>query len=360
MLDKIENLCLQHYHASLVNGIPDPQYLKDRLDEFVKPNRRSEHSLYMLIDQFENNQILHQGKKKEPNTLKKYKSTRIHLENFEKKTGYRVDFDTINMEFYYKFNSYLRDTLKLKQNSIAKYLQATVAFMNKGVELGYTTNTAFRTRGFAIKWEETDAVYLSDGEIEALYRYDLSKDKRLEQTRDLFVFGCCTGLRHQDYSDVKPENIFTHTDGRKYIRMITKKTRQTVTIPCHPLILEIFLKYDHRPNKLPRAISNQKFNEYIKDACKEAGLKEKGRLLSDPAKELWECVSSHTARRSFATNLYLDGVDPIEIRKITTHKSEKTFLKYIKVTHMQAAERLGERMHQKWGERKQKVGQSDQ
>lgn len=43
-------------------------------------------------------------------------------------------------------------------------------------------------------------------------------------------------------------------------------------------------------------------------------------------------ITTHTARRSFATNLFLDGVPAITIMKITGHKTEKAFLLYIKIT----------------------------
>jgi hypothetical protein len=55
--------------------------------------------------------------------------------------------------------------------------------------------------------EDVDACYLTAQEILKLYRYDLSMCSRLEKVRDLFVFGCYTGLRYSDYSNIKPENI---------------------------------------------------------------------------------------------------------------------------------------------------------
>jgi integrase len=101
--------------------------------------------------------------------------------------------------------------------------------------------------------------------------------------------------------------------------------------------LEILKKYKDNYNSLPKALSNQNFNQYIKEVCQKAGLTEKGRLLTFPKKELYECITSHTARRSFATNLYLDGYPTIEIMKITGHKTEKAFMKYIKVSKQDAA-----------------------
>jgi hypothetical protein len=56
--------------------------------------------------------------------------------------------------------------------------------------------------------------------------------------------------------------------------------------------------------------------------------------------EKWEAVSSHTARRSAATNMFKAGIPSISIMKITGHKTETQFIKYIKVSKEENAEML--------------------
>lgn len=63
----------------------------------------------------------------------------------------------------------------------------------------------------------------------------------------------------------------------------------------------------------------------------------------------WEMISSHTARRSFATNEYLAGTPTLTIMAITGHKTEKSFLRYIKLTSAEHAKLL--RAH--WDKRKE-------
>jgi integrase len=282
------------------------------------------------------------------------------LKDFEAHTRYRIDFDTIDLNFFYKFITYLKSSREssgrikkknpLSQNSIAKTIQVLITVMNEAVEQNLTTNLQFKSKKFCVSWEETDSVYLSENEISKLFQKDLSNKKRLEQVRDLFVFGCSVGLRYSDYSEVKPENIIV-VEGEKFIKMRTRKTGEMVVIPCSPEVLQIFEKYAANKNSLPPTISNQKFNEYIKQACREAELTEKGRLLSEPDKELCESVSSHTARRSFATNLYLSGFPAIELMKITGHRTEKAFLTYIKVSQLDTAKRLSKHMQLRWSEK---------
>jgi integrase len=229
--------------------------------------------------------------------------------------------------------------------------------MNEAFDLKYTKNLEFKHKKFSMSEVETDAVYLTEKEINDLYNYDFSREKRLEGVRDLFVFGCFVGLRFSDYSTVEKENIVS-IDGDLFIKVITEKTDQLVIIPCHPLVLELLQKYESNYNSLPKSLSNQKFNEYIKEVCKKAGLTEKGRLSTDPKKGLCECVTSHTARRSFATNLYLDGYPTIEIMKITGHKTEKAFMKYIKVSKQDAAKRSSQYMKKRWEEKRLRANES--
>ncbi|MEP2240424.1 MAG: integrase, partial [Maribacter sp.] len=101
-----------------------------------------------------------------------------------------------------------------------------------------------------------------------------------------------------------------------------------------------------------RAISDQKYNDYIKEVCNEAEFKEmaegKKRINITPENEKgtyrdvvgsyekWELVSSHIGRRSFATNYY-GKVPTSYLINITGHGSEKMFLNYIKKSNKDLA-----------------------
>lgn len=195
-----------------------------------------------------------------------------------------------------------------------------------------------------------------------LYRHDFSGNKRLERVRDLFVFGCCVGLRYSDFSRIRPENIIK--DGIDYfVKVTTQKTSERVIIPAHPMALEILKKYKSENSTLPRSVSSQRFNDYIKEACKivgeaeskaagrAVGFNEAGRLSTEPELQLWQCVSSHTARRSMATNYYLEGFPVIDLTKITGHKTESSFLRYIKLSKLDAARRLQVHINKNWGQK---------
>ena len=100
---------------------------------------------------------------------------------------------------------------------------------------------------------------------------------------------------------------------------------------------------------MPEPISDQRFNDYIKEAAKLSGLTKKegvtrteGGVTRTEYKEQWELITSHTGRRSFATNAYKRGIPTITIMAITGHKTEKAFLKYIKIKQEEHARIMAE------------------
>jgi integrase len=219
--------------------------------------------------------------------------------------------------------------------------------MGQAVDEDLTDNLKFKHRKFSYNEEPTEEIYLTEHELNKLYRFDLSSNKRLEQVRDLFIFGAWVGLRISDYSNIKPDNI-KQVDGEYFIDITTQKTKDRVIIPCNPIVLEIFNKYEHKANKLPDTISDQRFNLYIKEACQLAGLDEKGRIPSSPDLMLWQEVSSHSARRSFCTNYYLQGFPVIDLMRISTHKTERSFLKYIRLSPQDVANRMAAHNKKNW------------
>ncbi len=365
LLENLKRECERTFKAELKNGIPSPLTLKKHLQAYMDRNKPKQEkpSLFKLIDRFINGEIRDaKGKKKTTATIMSYKVALNHLKAFQLHSKLPVDFETIDLNFYHKYLSFLEKPIHVKSgefeykrkeglspNSVGNQIKVLKTFLNEAIDQKLTDNVEFRMKKFVKPSEQTDSIYLTEKEVLHLYRFDLSHNKRLEQVRDLFVFGCFVGLRYSDYSTVKPENI-VQVDDDYVIKMITQKTGERVVIPCNPIVLDIFKKYEQNPNRLPITVSNQKFNDYIKEACKEAGFEDAGRLLTKPEKPLFECISSHTARRSFATNYYLSGFPTIDLMKITGHKTEISFLKYVKVSKEQSAQRLSDHIKKNWSE----------
>lgn len=79
-------------------------------------------------------------------------------------------------------------------------------------------------------------------------------------------------------------------------------------------------------------------SDLLKTTVEVEGIK--GGLLIHTKKQKWQLVQSHTWRRSFATNVYKSGFPAISLMKITGHRTEKSFLLYIKVTPEENAQKL--------------------
>lgn len=213
--------------------------------------------------------------------------------------------------------------------------------VRKAIQYNYAVDPTFEE--VELKEEESYSVFLSMNDISRIYYFKFEKqDKRRarERLRDLFVIGCLTGLRFSDYSTLTPDNF---QDG--YIVKRTKKTNVTVRIPMHDYVKEIIRKYD---GHVPVGYNIQYFNAYLKVICKEIGFNDRvtfsytqGGELKTVNKEKWELISSHTARRSAATNMYLTGrMKTFEIMKITGHKTEQCFFRYIKITNDDVARQI--------------------
>ncbi len=290
-----------------------------------------------------------------PNTKKQYVTTEKHLINFAKhqgKTDYQ--FSEINEKFYTDFVDYLtlkEYTIKNKRgeevneihrytlNSVGKYIRALK------VMIAGAKNAVADTSSFYVFNEDVDNVYLNETELMQLKDFDFSKDLHLDRVRDWFLLLAWTGSRWSDLDKIGKSDI-----KNNMVTYRQKKTNTAVTIPLHPVVNEILQKYNYN---MPEAISNQKFNDYIKDACKlakidtlESFTRTVGGKLITETKPKYELISSHTCRRSFCTNMYLRGLDSLMIRSISGHKTEKSFLKYIKVSQQQHAEMMAE----KWKE----------
>jgi site-specific recombinase XerD len=350
-LKEMREVCLKAFNNESAHGVPKNAALKKHLDQYMGTTQKSGPTLFGLIEDMISGNI---GGKKSAGTIKTYQTALLHLKNFAKAEKFDVDFDTVSMAFRDKYIKFLSRSRKidgvtyqaLSPNSISKELKNVATFMNMGLECDYTTNRWFKKKGFRKREDSTDAVYLTDAELRKLFKIDFSGDKRMEEVRDFFVFCSFVGLRYSDARNVNAENIVT-INGDKFIKIKSQKTNHQVTIPCNDIVLKIFKKYSANKNHLPRTYSNQKFNDHLKEMGERAGLTEIGRLASDLKKPLYECLTSHTARRSFATNWYLEGMDVRTIMAVTGHSTVASFEKYIKVTRDQHAIKMGEYMKSK-------------
>jgi site-specific recombinase XerD len=319
-------------------------WLEKTVDKFWHPEKYKERSmdLFTFIQDFIDKAPSRVNSKSGTPVCYKmqreYERTFHYLKEYAKSQPRKLDFKDIDLDFYYSFVEYLQG-LDLATNTIGKKIQTLKIFLNAASDLGYNDYKYYKSTRFVAITEESDSIYLTSDEIKQIYQHDFSDNKSLDRIRDLFIVGCWTGLRFSDISQVTPEVI---KDGLITIRQA--KTGGKVVIPLHHTVEAILKKYK---GVLPRVPTNQEFNRSLKDIGKAADIKDKvhisitkGGVKTTKAYQKYELMTTHTGRRSFATNNYLIGVPSLTIMAITGHKTESAFLRYIKVTPTEHAERI--------------------
>jgi integrase len=275
-------------------------------------------------------------------TVKGYRTSINILKAFIEKTKRRTDFDTINLSFYHDFIDYC-ETQNYTRNYIGKHIKTLKLIMSEAVDLGYTTNVQYRDRRFSVLTEEVDEVYLDEAELKKIWSIDLKEFPRHERARDLFLIGCYTGLRVSDYNYLNASNI-KNVKGVDMITIKTQKMDEKVSIPISPLVKQIFAKNNGLP---PKRLPDQHINQLIKDVCEWVGIDDrvalsrtKGGMKVTASKHKFEAVKTHTARRTFCSNMYLNGIEATDIMRLSGHKTYESFMTYLKIDSEETAIRL--------------------
>ena len=277
------------------------------------------------------------GRPLSKNSLKQYPVAANLLKDFAGSI-HKIDFEfsEIDRHFYDRFVKFLQNKSYAK-NNVGKHIKMLKVIMNEASRQGYNSSNHYS--GFKVLKEDVDNVYLNESELQQLKDTDFSNAPYLDRVRDWFLLLSWTGSRFSDLEKVAKADI---KDG--FISFRQQKTNTKVVIPVHPVVMEIYEKYDF---DLPDIISNQRFNDFIKKACKIAGIistesmtRTVGGNIITESFEKWEHVTSHTGRRCFATNMYKRGLPALSIMSITGHKTEKAFLRYIQVKQDEHAQMM--------------------
>ena len=256
--------------------------------------------------------------------------------------------------------------------SINKYIICFKAMIQNAMDQELHNNLIALRAFSKKKIQETDKakeIYLTKAELQALYEMPLEGLK--DKVRDVFLVGCYTCQRFSDYARLEKENFTKTAKGTKVVRIVQEKTGNDVVIPIlNDNLLHIAEKYGYDIPKVNDVILNRYIKQILKElsstvpslARKERTLltmkereKEKQGLVSferdnkeNVIKPRYELVSSHTARRSGITNLYLRGnFDTYQMMSISGHRDEKTFYEYIKLSSDEVADSIAKKMDER-------------
>ena len=227
-----------------------------------------------------------------------------------------------------------------KQNTVYATYGVLKPLLNAARAEGFEFGDAYKSlKG---KCNDTDAIYLTEGEIKKIYVLDIpslietgeiDSKSTIENTRDLFIVACWTGLRR---SDINRLDKATFDIESKTISITAEKTKQKVVIPMHPMVLALYNKYN---GVFPRLCDKGHTIEHLRQCARLAGIDSEVRIIENRGGKAstliykkYQLVGMHTGRRSFATNMYKRRFPTIAIMRLTGHTTESNFLKYIKVS----------------------------
>lgn len=236
------------------------------------------------------------------------------------------DWEDIDRSYYFRLCKKMDDK-KYSVNTKGAVISKLKVVMNEGYKLKYHTNTDFKE--FKAMSEIPETIALTKEELDALWKFK-TKSSWERKARDLFVIGVYSAARWEDCSRFTMDNI---VDGKLNYSQL--KTGMSVIIPASPKLVACLKRNGGASPKL----SQQKYNEAIKVVCEKIGMTQpvhysigKGAGREHRVERRCDMVSSHTARRTGATLLYKSGVPIKQCMMVTGHKTESTFLGYIRIS----------------------------
>lgn len=348
-LDRIEAV-VKRIISDLIKiqkSLPPPKELKRILEAKVFSEEIQTFTTFWeyfdhYIEELNNKKNPRTGKPITKSTIDTYIQTKDTLIGFESHTGKMISFNTLSNSTYDNIILYLKKEKKFSPNTIGKHIKNLKAVINSANHDGYLSSGDYKEKYWKVyKHIKTasEIVALTEDELKELWEKDLSKNLIQEKARDLFLIGAWTALRISDVLSLKEENF---DFDRNTINLQIKKTGSQLAIPLHPVVKEIFKKYD---GVLPR-LQEPTINKEIKKVCadieslkKEVSIEEtKGNVQEVKTYKKYDRVTTHSARRSFASNMFRRNIPVHQIMAITDHKKEADFFRYIGVTNDEIAQ----------------------
>lgn len=347
-LNRIENHVLSAFHTIDAANEIDNQWLKEQLEAYYYP-KHNKIVLPTKLNKYFDVVIKEKEKELAKSSIKSFGAVKNMLSRYEENQKITIQIKGVNNDFRNSFYDYCKEQ-QYAQNTIAKALKTikTVCFHAKynGLEVSLQLNSV------KAKTEKAINIHFTIKELEELENIKKEKlTESLESVRDWILISCYTGQRISDFMRFDKKMI-REEDGKLLIEFTQAKTKKDMTIPLHKKIQKILKK---RKGEFPRAISDVKYNKYMKDVCQIAEINKeiRGSKREDQEDidskfsyrksvgeyEKWELVSSHIGRRTFATNNY--GIIPTSfLIYVTGHSTETEFRKYIGKSSQDIAKEL--------------------
>lgn len=338
-LDNLVTFLSQSLNYDNQQGVEiDNKWLKKKVDEFnnkvpVSDNSYLLNFLDLSIERLDLKRANDGSQGLKKSTIKGYNTFRNILKTYEEAIGSKIRFNGLDKGFIDDFFKWLVEEKKYAKSQSSRLMKRLKKLLKEAQVEGITVsiNPDLIGRDYMFKPEKvinviTEEDFIKLIEVKGLPDY-------LENTRKWVLIGLMIGQRVSDLLKLKKEMIRFEKENLAMIDILQQKTKTPVTVPVENHYVLNILK-----SNLPHKISDQRFNEYIKEVFKRAGIdnevsgyirnKETNRkeFITGPK---YEFITSHDLRRSFASYFYDKGKPVNTIMKITGHKRESTFYEYI-------------------------------
>ena len=238
------------------------------------------------------------------------------LKEFVKQKYKRTDLylRELNIAFIQSFHTFLRTDKGMAQNSSTKHLKLLKKIANMAVANSHMTYNPFAT--YKIEREPVEIDFLDEDELRKIINFDTPLP-RLERAKDMFLFGCFTGLSYIDIKTLAPEHFEKDGAGRIWIKKRRVKTGVLSRIPLLPIAKLILDKYKGGEKLLPIQ-DPADINKYLKDIA----------ILCDIKKR----ITFHTSRHTFASTVTLANNISLEVvSKMLGHTNTRMTTHYAKL-----------------------------
>lgn len=326
MLDTFEANTKEFLRQCIANNIPITPELVGKYLKGEKVNHQAKLEFWEAYDSFLKSGELNLRE----NTCRCRKTIFNVIKSFQEETGNQVSFENLNLIFFDQLQEYVLLDMECDWNYFATIIKRLKTFLNWATERGYNTNNEYLK--FKAVERKLTIVALTEAELKLLFEKEFEKT-RDQKIRDIFYFGCKTGLRYIDLKTLNQDHI--SKDG--FIKKIIEKTTYEATIFILPELQKIIDRYAGGYYLLPVS-SNQKNNEYLKEVCRAAEITNKIEFLSYPKGqrkisivEKCDKISSHTARKTFVTLAYASGMSIEDIKRISGIRTESTLRRYLDI-----------------------------
>ena len=227
------------------------------------------------------------------------------------------------------YRLYMLRDLGYKMSSVAVYLRRLHQVFRRAMLEAGLRDDPFDLIDIETPAYERNALSAEDLQRLLAYRPHRSVDNHV---RLIFLLGCFTGLAFSDLKKLRMEDVYTLSDGRRYLSICRTKTQNGSIVPLLPITEEILAYVGQGRTEglwFREFPVNSHFNRKIRELLVKAGC--------SPHTE----ASSHTARHTFATTICLENGLPIEtVSRMLGHRFISTTELYAKVSKQKIAQEM--------------------